>query len=108
MALLHRAAQLNERSIVLASGSPRRNDLMRQLGLTEFTVVPSHFAEDLEKDAYTPEGYVIATALGKAREVQARLLSGGQSIDLTSWRFNICTRIKTVELCVCACVLPNK
>ena len=82
MALLHRTARLNERSIVLASGSPRRSDLMRQLGLTQFAVVPSHFAEDLEKEAYAPEGYVVATALGKAREVQARLLSGGQSVDV--------------------------
>ena len=69
MALLHRAAYLNERNIVLASSSPRRRDLMQQLGLTNFAVIPSQFAENLPQQDYSPEGYAIATALGKANEV---------------------------------------
>ena len=73
MALLHRAASLNERNIVLASSSPRRRDLMQQLGLTNFVVTPSHFAEDLPKEGYSPEHYAIATALGKANEVAKRM-----------------------------------
>ena len=82
MALLHRAASLNERNIVLASNSPRRRDLMQQLGLTDFVVTPSHFAEDLPKEAYSPESYAIATALGKANEVAERMTNEGESFDL--------------------------
>ena len=82
MALLHRAAYLNERNIVLASSSPRRRDLMQQLGLTNFAVIPSQFAENLLQQDYSPEGYAIATALGKANEVAERLKRAGEAFDL--------------------------
>ena len=36
-------------------------------------IVPSNFEENLDKQKYSPSDYVIATALGKAREVFDRL-----------------------------------
>ena len=51
--------------VVLASASPRRAELLRQLGITKFEVRPSSFAEDLPK---TTDGatYARATAWAKA------------------------------------------
>lgn len=56
--------------VVLASASPRRAELLRQLGITKFEVRPSSFAEDLPK---TTDGatYARATAWAKAKEVAA-------------------------------------
>ena len=56
--------------VVLASASPRRAELLRQLGITKFEVRPSSFAEDLPK---TTDGasYARATARAKADEVAA-------------------------------------
>lgn len=56
--------------VVLASASPRRAELLRQLGIARFEVRPSSFAEDLPK---TLDGasYARATAAAKAREVAA-------------------------------------
>ena len=56
--------------VVLASASPRRAELLRQLGITKFDVRPSSFAEDLPK---TTDGasYARATAKAKAKEVAA-------------------------------------
>lgn len=54
--------------VILASASPRRAELLRTLGITEFDVRPSSFAEDLPK---TTDGrsYAMATAVAKARDV---------------------------------------
>lgn len=56
--------------VVLASASPRRAELLRQLGITKFDVRPSLFAEDLPKTA-DGASYARATAAAKAREVAA-------------------------------------
>ena len=45
--------------VVLASASPRRAELLRQLGITKFEVRPSSFAEDLPK---TTDGATYARA----------------------------------------------
>lgn len=55
------------RKIILASGSPRRKELLEMMGLT-FTVVPSQFTEWLD-DAQSPDDVSIALGLGKARDV---------------------------------------
>lgn len=58
------------RQIILASGSPRRTELLEQMGLT-FTVVPSDFDEWLD-DTKSPEEVSMALGLGKAQSVAAQ------------------------------------
>jgi len=55
------------RQIILASGSPRRKEVLELMGLT-FTVVPSDFDEWLD-DALDTRDVAIALGLGKARTV---------------------------------------
>ncbi len=56
--------------IILASGSPRRRELLQQIGL-EFAVVPSTAAEDI-LPGESPEELVQRLSLAKAQEVAAR------------------------------------
>lgn len=58
------------RQIILASGSPRRKELLEQRGLS-FTVVQSDFEEWLD-DGMTPEVVATMLGLGKARAVAAK------------------------------------
>ncbi len=58
------------RQIILASGSPRRKELLEKIGLT-FTVVPSDFDEWLDDDQ-TPESVAVALGIGKAQAVAAK------------------------------------
>ena len=53
--------------IILASQSPRRNDLLAQMGV-EFEVVPSNYDEKLD-DSRSPEEVAMELALGKAMDV---------------------------------------
>ncbi len=74
---IHALPQLNALKLVLASGSPRRRELLSSLGLV-FECVPSTFPEKLEKAA--PEEYCVETAKGKALEVAERLGKGGHVV----------------------------
>ena len=56
--------------LVLASASPRRRELLQQIGL-EFQVIPSQAEEHL-LDGETPEEHVIRLSLDKATEVANR------------------------------------
>lgn len=56
--------------IVLASASPRRRDLLAQVGIS-FAVVPSRAPEEV-LPGETPEAHVIRLAGDKAREVAGR------------------------------------
>ncbi len=56
--------------LILASASPRRRQLLRQIGL-KFTVVPSTIRETVRRD-HSPSRNVRRIALEKAREVAAR------------------------------------
>lgn len=56
--------------IILASGSPRRKELLTRMGLT-FDVVPSQFEEQLD-DSRSPEEVALELAIGKGQEVAAR------------------------------------
>ena len=57
--------QLAELKIALASGSPRRKEILEQAGLT-FTVTPNHFPEDLNWSEFeSPIAYLRATTEGK-------------------------------------------
>eukprot|EP01134_Creolimax_fragrantissima_P007608 CFRG7608T1 len=74
-------ATLNGKRIVLASGSPRRAELLEKIGL-KFSICPSTFEENLDKSTYpTCQDYVQATCLHKAQEVYDRLI--GDTKDST-------------------------
>ncbi len=67
--LLHHMPALAKCHIVLASASPRRSELLQQIGL-KFTVKPSTFEETLPKESF-PSGvaYALETARQKALDV---------------------------------------
>ncbi|ORX98656.1 N-acetylserotonin O-methyltransferase-like protein-like protein [Basidiobolus meristosporus CBS 931.73] len=67
--------RLEGKQIVLASGSPRRKEILSKLGL-EFQVVPSTFPETLDKSTFShAKDYVTETAKQKTLEVFERLQS---------------------------------
>lgn len=61
--------------IYLASASPRRQELLRQIGL-EFHVVPSHI-DEIQKPGEPPRDYVRRVAADKARAVATVVLERG-------------------------------
>lgn len=71
-----------KREIILASGSPRRKELLQKLGL-RFRVMPSQYDEQLD-DARTPEAVAIELGLGKVMEIAERfpeaIVIGGDTI----------------------------
>lgn len=58
------------RPVVLASGSPRRRELLGQMGIEEFEVLPAR-GEETAPAGLAPEALVARLALQKAREVAA-------------------------------------
>ena len=54
--------------IVLASGSPRRKELLEMIGIKDFTVIPDTSDENITP-GLTPEQTVCEIALGKAKNV---------------------------------------
>lgn len=58
---------LRGRRVILASASPRRKQLLAQIGLTNIEIIPSKFEENLPK--VSPHEYVLATATQKALAV---------------------------------------
>lgn len=60
---------LNAQRIVLASGSPRRKQILENVGL-KFEVIPSTFEETLDKSKFpNPVDYVLETATHKTLQV---------------------------------------
>ncbi|KAI9725672.1 MAG: hypothetical protein M1828_002957 [Chrysothrix sp. TS-e1954] len=57
------------RRTILASASPRRKQLLAQIGLPGVEVVPSNYPENLPKHSLSPFEYVLQTATAKALEV---------------------------------------
>lgn len=65
---------LSSKRIVLASGSPRRQELVQNMGLLDVELCPSLFEENLDpKDFPNLEGFVEETALQKVLEVYERM-----------------------------------
>ncbi|EDU47730.1 Maf Nucleotide-binding protein implicated in inhibition of septum formation [Pyrenophora tritici-repentis] len=60
--------ELRGSRVVLASASPRRRQLLAQVGLTKIDVVPSKFAENLDH-SLGALNYVLQTASAKAHDV---------------------------------------
>lgn len=56
--------------IVLASGSPRRRELLGQMGISEFEILPAK-GEETAPDGLTPAELVQHLALQKAQEIAA-------------------------------------
>ncbi|XP_017152533.1 dTTP/UTP pyrophosphatase [Drosophila miranda] len=73
---------LSNYRVVLASGSPRRQELVKMLGLNA-ELCPSTFEENLNLADYNEfSDYIEATALGKAEEVFTRLSAEGDNKNL--------------------------
>ncbi|CAB4374489.1 unnamed protein product [Rhizophagus irregularis] len=72
---------LKNKRIILASGSPRRREILSRLGLN-FDIVPSKFPETLDKAKYAPSEYAIANATEKGLEVYGRLAQEDQEVDI--------------------------
>ncbi|KAK4989609.1 hypothetical protein LTR66_003946 [Elasticomyces elasticus] len=56
------------RRVILASASPRRKQLLAQIGLTDIEIIPSTAPENFPK-SFTPFEYVLQTASQKAMNV---------------------------------------
>lgn len=73
---------LQHQRIILASGSPRRKEVLQNIGLN-FEVIPSTYEENLNPDNYPdPSEFVIETAFHKVEEVAERLKSDARKPDL--------------------------
>jgi septum formation protein len=64
----------NQRPIILASGSPRRKELLAGLGL-RFSVIPSNVSEEVTEQ-YSPAGLVEELAFRKAEAVAKEAKEG--------------------------------
>jgi septum formation protein len=69
-----RVNNYNPVTIILASNSPRRKELLRQIGL-DFRVDPADVDESV-LPGESPEGYAVRVALDKARAAAARAGTG--------------------------------
>lgn len=58
------------RPVVLASGSPRRRELLGQMGIEDFEVLPAQ-GEETAPEGLAPDALVARLALQKVREVAA-------------------------------------
>eukprot|EP00892_Ulva_mutabilis_P002506 jgi/Ulvmu1/12256/UM086_0049.1 len=76
--ILQHVKALNAIKVVLASASPRRKEILGNIGVN-VEVVPSSFEEDLPHDQYGPGEYATATAKCKALDV-ARACKDAQLI----------------------------
>lgn len=68
------AVSAKHRSLILASSSPRRKELLAGLGLS-FHIQPSHISEEVDKP-YSPEELVQVLARQKAQATASQLQSG--------------------------------
>ncbi len=61
--------------LILASSSPRRSEMLREMGIA-FDTIPSSFVEPRHINGQSPCDYVQANARGKALQVAANLSEG--------------------------------
>lgn len=71
--------RLKGKRIVLASASPRRRQLLAQIGLVNIEVTPSTKAENLSKSTLTPFEYVLQTAQQKLLDVYQSALDNSMA-----------------------------
>ena len=72
---LYRRCTMNKERIILASASPRRRELLTQIGI-EYEVVPSEGEERTEKSR--PEEIVMALSRQKAADVEGKMEEKGE------------------------------
>ncbi|XP_069668695.1 probable bifunctional dTTP/UTP pyrophosphatase/methyltransferase protein isoform X2 [Periplaneta americana] len=73
---------LNSQRIILASGSPRREEILKCVGL-KFEVCPSLYEESLDPNTYKCHAdFVLDTARNKVQEVADRLNADGKEADI--------------------------
>lgn len=65
-------------TLILASGSPRRVLLLRQLGLSFTVIVPD--IDEQPRSAESPHAYVARMSTEKLHEARSRLVGGNKSI----------------------------
>ena len=72
-------------SIILASGSPRRKELLEMLGVKDMKIIPAN-GEEVAPAGLTPGELVMALAAHKGREVAGHCAagSGGRNIRQTT------------------------
>ena len=75
--LIDKIPLLQTANIILASGSPRRKEILNDILKLQVQVIPSTFEENLDKSKFTPQAYVQENARLKALEVWTRLSSTG-------------------------------
>lgn len=63
------------KQLILASASPRRAELLQQIGLT-FLVKPSSYVEDFSKHSTEPAQLAVGLAVGKVIEIAETLSAG--------------------------------
>ncbi|EFA75829.1 hypothetical protein PPL_10884 [Heterostelium album PN500] len=74
--------KLNKLNIVLASGSPRRVEYLKLLGL-QFKVVPSTFEENLDKSKFeNVYDYAVTTAKHKTEDVYQKLKAANDTPNI--------------------------
>lgn len=85
-------SRLRAYNFILGSTSPRRLQILNNnLNIDNITVIPSNFAENLNKKDYTVDGYVLETSRKKAEAIVQELRDKRQnSIILTSDTIILC------------------
>jgi len=71
--------KIKGKKFILASTSPRRIEILTQMGFENIEIYPSNFPEDLKKEDYTPSDYVLHTAIGKGQAVYEELKAKGEA-----------------------------
>ena len=68
--IVHILDEVNKKKIILASGSPRRKEILQQIGLI-FEVIPSTFdVKSIDKKLFkTPQDFVKFSAQQKAKNI---------------------------------------
>ncbi|CAD5123908.1 DgyrCDS12215 [Dimorphilus gyrociliatus] len=80
--LLSIAHIIRSKKIILASGSPRRKEILSNAGL-KVDIIPSKFEENLDKTTYKDTfEYAIDTSYHKGLEVVDRMINEGKEFDL--------------------------
>src|ERR1700753_2368954 len=62
-------ARIRGKRVILASASPRRRQLLAQIGIRDLEIIPSSFEEDFSKTSQSPLQYVLNTATEKVMRV---------------------------------------
>lgn len=65
--------KLKDYDFILASTSPRRYEILKDLGIENIEIIPSDFEENISKIGRTPREYVAETATGKINSVREKI-----------------------------------